>query len=40
MLRESAERGERKLDGKPSHRATVSPPTLTDLGLTRDQSSR
>ncbi len=48
MLRESAERGERANRGgtganqheQTSQRATSAEPTLSDLGLTRDQSSR
>lgn len=42
MLRETAERGERATKGRPektSNDATFSP-TLSDMGLTRDESSR
>ena len=38
LLRDSAARGERSTGGKPSNDATVT--TLSDIGLTRDQSSR
>lgn len=38
MLRDSAETGQRSTGGKPSHDATVT--KLSDLGITRDQSSR
>ena len=44
LLRVTAERGERAVAGEPvtqmSKRATSAPPTLADMGLTRDESSR
>ncbi len=44
LLRDTAARGERAAPGEPvsqmSKRATSAPPTLSDMGLTRDQSSR
>lgn len=43
LLREGAKNGERATDGrpkKPSHDTTVSVPTLSDIGISRDQCSR
>jgi len=41
MLRKAAEQGDRNTGGKPSIESTVtSAPTLAEIGITRDQSSR
>lgn len=44
MLRDSVDTGQRDPGGRgrriESHDATQRPPTLSDLGITRDQSSR
>lgn len=40
MLAEMQKHNGGRPNGNPSHRATGLPPTLTDLGISRDQSSR